>query len=255
MRIAKVIPIHKKNSKLIISNYRPISILSNLDKILEKLMYSRLMKFIDNQKILYLKQFGFWKEFSTSHAVISLIENIQKNVDDKQIACGVFIDLEKAFDTVGHTLLLNKLFYYGIRGIANRLFKSYSSNRTQYISINGFSSNHKLMKYGVPQGLVLGPLPFLIFINDLNYTIINSTTFHFADDIYLFNVKQSIKEINKSVNKDLESFLHWFNAKKLSLNVTKIKVDIFKAKGKVSDTDLKLKMCGKRLYPSHHENI
>ena len=92
----------------------------------------------------------FAKKVSTLHAIISLIENIQKGVDDKQIACGVFIDLEKAFDTVDHTLLLNKLSCYDIRGIANRWFRSYLSNRTQYVSINGFNSNHKLMKYGAP---------------------------------------------------------------------------------------------------------
>ena len=109
LKIAKVIPIHKKDSKLIVSNYRSISILSNLDKILEKLMHSRLMKFFDDQKILYLKQFGLRKYFSTSHAIISLIEKIQKSVDDKQIACGVFIDLEKAFDTVGNSINVSLL--------------------------------------------------------------------------------------------------------------------------------------------------
>ena len=155
-------------------------------------------------------------------------------------------------DTVDHTLFLNKLSYYGIRGIANRWFKSYLSNRTQYVSINGFNSNHKFMKYVVPQGSVLGPLLFLIFIYDLNYAIKTSATFHFADDTCLLNVKQSIKEINKSVNKDLKSLLHWLNANKISLNVTKTEVVIFRAKGKVFDTDLKLKMCGKKLYPSHH---
>ena len=109
-------------------------------------MHIRLMKFLDDQKILYLKQFGFRKHFSTSHTIISLIGNIQKSADDKKIACGVFIDLEKAFDTFNNTLFLNKLSYYGIRGVANRWFKSYLSNRTQYVSINGFNSNHKLMK-------------------------------------------------------------------------------------------------------------
>ena len=122
-----------------------------------------------------------------------------------------------------------------------------------YVCINGFDSNHKLMKYGVPQGsLLFGPLLFLIFINDLNYTIKNSTTFHFADDTCLLNVKQSVKEINKSVCKDLRSLLHWLNANKNSLNVTKTEVAIFRAKGKIFDTDLKLKMYGMKLYPSHH---
>ena len=99
---------------------------------------------------------------------IYLIENTQKSVDEKYSACGGFIELEKAFDIVDHTLLLNKLSYYGIRGIANRWFKSYLSNRTQYVSTNSFNSNHKSKKYGVPQSSVRGSFLFLTFINDLN---------------------------------------------------------------------------------------
>ena len=204
------------------------------------------MKFFDDQKILYSKQFGFQKQFSTPHTIISLIENIQKRVVDKQFACGIFIGLKKAFDTVDQTLLLSKLSYYGIRVIANMWFKSYLSNHTQYVSINDFNSNHELMKYGVPPGSVLESLLFLIFINDLHFAIKNSTTIHFADDTCFLNVRISIKEINKSVNKDLKSFLHWVHGNKVSLNVTKSEVAIFRAKGKVFDTDLKLKMCDKK---------
>ena len=108
------------------------------------------------------------------------------------------------------------------------------------------------MKHGVPQGLVLRPLLFLIFINELNFAFKNSTTFHFANDTCLLNVKQSIKEINKFLNKDLKILLHWLNANKISLHITKTEVIIFRAKGKVFDTDLKLKMCAKKLYPSRH---
>ena len=213
-------------------------------------MQSRLIKFFNDQKVLNLNQFGTINQFCT---IISLIKNIQKGLDDEQVACGVFIDLEKAFDTVNHTLQLNKLSYYGIRGIGNRWFKSCLGSHAQYVSNNGFNSNYILLKYGVPQTSVLGPLLFLIFINDVNYAIKNSTTFHFADDTYQLNFKLSIKETNKSGKKNLKNLLNWLNANKISLNVTKTEVVVIsRAKGKVFDTDLKLKMCVRKLYPSHH---
>ena len=109
LKVAKVIPIHKKDSKLECSNYRPISLLSNIDKILEKLMHNRLMKFLTEQKILYLKQFGFRKNFSTAHAIINLIDNIKDAIDKNKCACRLFIDLRKAFDKVDHEILFKKL--------------------------------------------------------------------------------------------------------------------------------------------------
>ena len=142
-KTAKVIPIHKKNSKLEVSNYRPISLLSNIDKSFEKLIHSRLIEFLEGKQILYYRQFGFRKDFSTNHAILTLLESIQKALDDGQFACGIFIDLEKAFDTVSHDILLEKLNHYGIRGIANDWFRSYLSDRTQFVSINGFNSDYK----------------------------------------------------------------------------------------------------------------
>ena len=252
LKTAKVIPIHKKNSKLEVSNYRPISLLSNIDKIFEKLMHSRLIEFLEEKQILYYRQFGFRKDFSTNHAILTLLESIQKALDDGQFACGIFIDLEKAFDTVSHDILLEKLNHYGIRGIANDWFRSYLSDRTQFISINGFNSDYKTVKYGVPQGSVLGPLLFLIFINDLNIAIKNSETFHFADDTCLLNIKDSIKKINKVVNKDLKFLIQWLHANKISLNVAKTEVIIFRRKKKQLDFDLNLKICGKKLQASSY---
>ena len=124
-----------------------------------------------------------------------MLESLQKALDDRQFASWIFIDLEKAFDTVSHDILLEKLNHYGIRGIANDWFRSYLSDRTQFVSIKGFNSDYKTVKYGVPQGSVLGPLLFLIFINDLNIEIKNSETIHFADDTCLLNIKDSIKKI------------------------------------------------------------
>ena len=127
-------------------------------------MHTRPTEFLEEKQILYYRQFGFRKDFSTNHAILTLLESIQKALDDEQFACGIFIDLGKAFGTVCHDILLEKLNHYGIRGIANDWFRSYLSDRTQFVSINGFNSDYKTVKYVVPQGSVLGPLLFLIFM-------------------------------------------------------------------------------------------
>ena len=164
MKTAKVIPIHKKDFKPEVLNYRPISLLSNIDKIFEKLMHSRLIEFLEEKQILYYKQFGFRKDFSTNHAILNLLEIIQKVLDDGQIACGIFIDLEKAFDTVSHDILLEILDHYGVRGISNDWFRSYLSDRSQFFSINGFNSDYKTIKCSVPHGFSsTRPLAFLNF--------------------------------------------------------------------------------------------
>ena len=141
-------------------NYRPISLLSNINKIVEKLMHKRLFNFLSKHDCIYKLQFGFRENHSTTHALINLTEEIRSSLDKNIFACGIFIDLQKAFDTVDHKILLSKLEHYGIRGISNNWFKSYLSNRKQHVSINGFLSSEEVMRYGVPQGSVLGPLLF-----------------------------------------------------------------------------------------------
>ena len=164
LKIAKTIPIYKKGSKIDLCNYRPISLLSNLNKILEKLMFNRLYKFLEDQNCIYNLQFGFRRKHSTIHALIGITEEIRKALDNNKFACGIFIDLQKAFDTVHHPTLITKLNHYGIRGKGNDWFKSYLSNRTQYVSIQGVDSGTEEIIFGVPQGSVLGPLLFLIYI-------------------------------------------------------------------------------------------
>ena len=185
-----------------------------------------------------------------SCALINITENIRKALDDGNIGCGVFVDLQKAFDTVDHKILLAKLNHCGIHGVSNDWFKSYLSNRNQYVSINGYESGLAALNCGIPQGSVLGPLLFLLYINDLNQAIKFCKVHHFADDTNLLCLSNSIKKLNKLVNADLKHLVNWLNANKISLNVKKTEMVIFKSKHKKFEGDLKIKFCGKRPYPT-----
>ena len=180
-------------------------------------MYRRLYTFLNNNNIIYDLQFGFRKQYSTSHALISITENIRKALDDGNIDCGVFVDLQKAFDTVDHQIPLAKLNHHVIRRVSNDWFKSYLSNPPQYVSINEYESDLATLNCGVPQGSVLGPLLFLLYIDDLNQAIKFCKILHFADDTNLLCLSNSIKKLNKLVNADLQHLANWLNTNKISL--------------------------------------
>ena len=173
--------------------------------------------------IIYDLQFGFRQQNSTSHALINITENIRKTLDDGNIGCGVFVDLQKAFDTVDHQILLAKLNHYGIRGVSNDWFKSNLSNRNQYVSVNEYEFYLAVINCGVPQGSVLGPLLFLLYINDLHQAITFCKVHHSADDTNLLCHSNSIKKLNKVDNADLKHLVNWLNANKISPNVKKLK--------------------------------
>ena len=135
-------------------------------------MHKRLYKFIEMNSLLHPLQFGFREKHSTLHTLVSLTESIKGSIDNGSYGCGIFIDLQKAFDTVNHQILLQNLEHYGIRGIANCWFLSYLSARKQYVSVNGHISDHLNISCGVPQGSVLGPLLFLLYINPITYGIL-----------------------------------------------------------------------------------
>ena len=253
LKISKVIPIFKdKGSDLDHTNFRPISLLSNINKIVEKIMHERLYTFLEKYKCIYEFQFGFRKGHSTTHALLDLTEEIRQHIDSNKFAIGVFIDLQKAFDTVDHHILLKKLHHYGVRGIANKWFESYLSNRQQFVTINGENSSLKPMQYGVPQGSVLGPLLFLVYINDLNNAVKYSKTRHFADDTNLLLANTSLKQLKKHLNLDLKALTQWLKANKISLNAGKTEILVFRNPKKPMNYDPKIKIDGKRIYPSKY---
>ena len=231
-KTARVVPIHKNGSTKEINNYRPISLLSIFSKIMEKIVAVRLNSFLELHSIIYPNQFGFRSGCSTTHALISITQAINRTTIDKQYGCGVFIDLKKAFDTVNHDILLLKLEHYGIRGVAYSWFKSYLSDRKQFVSLNGVDSNLKNISCGVPQGSVLGPLLFLLYINDLPNISSKLKFFLFADDTNIYFESKDLRNIEKIINIELKKFYEWLCINRLSLNISKTKFVVFHAPNK-----------------------
>lgn len=240
LKTAKVTPIFKAGDPSDPGNYRPISVLPCFSKILERIMYNRLYEYLVQNNILYKKQFGFQKKHSTEHALMELISEITNSFENNECTIGVFIDLSKAFDTVDHDILISKLENYGVTGTNLSWFKHYLTDRKQCVTYDEFLTETKRITCGVPQGSILGPLLFLIYINDLHKTSRLLDFILFADDTNLFYSHKDIKTLFQIVNNELELISDWFIANKLSLNVKKTKYIFFCKNSKLDNLPLKL---------------
>lgn len=157
LKRSRVVPIHKAGDKTLKTNYRPISVLPAFSKIFERLVYNRLFNFLTLHNIIYENQFGFLPKKSTTHALISFVNEIINAFESNKFSCGIFLDLSKAFDTLDHDILLLKMQHYGIRDIAYSWFQNYLTDRCQYVSIANCNSHLRTNNTGVPQGSILGP--------------------------------------------------------------------------------------------------
>ena len=226
--------------KKVFSNYRPVSLLPQFSKILERLFNNRLMNFVDKFEILYEGQFGFRNNMSTLQALCQLTEEITSAIDHSLYTAGVFIDPKKAFDTINHDILANKLQHYGIRDPALDWIKNYLSNRKQLVQIDNINSQLKGIGCGVPQGSILGPTLFILYINDM-CKVSNILKFIlYADDTNIFYSGKNLKEVCKTVTEELKKLRVWFMINKLSLNIAKTNFIIFHSKGGTNDVEIKI---------------
>lgn len=221
LKISSVVPVFKKGSTDVANDFRPISILSTFSKIFEKFLHIEFSNHLNSHNAITASQFGFKHGVSTDIAIAKLLENVYKGLNQNLYGIGVFLDLQKAFDLVKHEILLEKLHHYGIRGSLLSLVRSFLFNRKQYVIINNSKSDILPIRIGTPQGSILSPLLFLIFIND----IVNSSNILkfnlFADDTCIYLNHSNIQDLFSTFNIELGKISLWIKANKLSLNVKK----------------------------------
>ena len=220
-KISKVTPIYKKGPKHDMNNYRPISVISTIAKVMEKIAHNQLYLYLQNENILSPSQHGFRQGHSTVTALLEITDRLYHNIDIGELNGVIFLDLRKAFDTIDHRIMLKKLRCYGIAGTAHNWFSSYLSNRSQYCQVDGNLSQPSSVLGGIPQGSILGPLLFLLYINDLPNCLSDTKCNMFADDTQLDRSSSDVNIVTNALNNDLKNVSDWLSTNKLSLNTEK----------------------------------
>ena len=229
---AVITPIHKTGKKADPGNYRPISLLGSFSKILERVVHRRIVHYIESYHLISNAQFGFRQGKSTEDAVLNLTNTVASNLDGKRACIGVFLDLAKAFDTVSIPILLRKLELLGFRGQSLQWFKSYLTGRSQYVKVDGHQSDSRAINYGVPQGSILGPTLFTLYINDLMYLDLkNATTICYADDTAILFYGNTWQQVRNQTEKGLTKVAGWLRDNLLTLNASKTKFLCFHKTG------------------------
>ena len=233
-KIARVIPIFKDGDKSAKENYRPISVLPVVSRLFEKLVYNQLYEYLNSNDLLAPSQSGFRSLHSTATALLKCTNDWYSSLDVGKHVGVIFVDLKKAFDTVDHKILVQKLAHYGIHSSELMWFKSYLSNRSQFTRVNGVDSKVQNIDIGVPQGSCLGPLLFLLYINDLPKITNNAKVYMYADDTSLSLQNHSMSQLNRALNQDLLALDKWLRGNKLSLNVAKTHSMVISTKRKLA---------------------
>ena len=246
LKMGKVVPIHKKGNRHDPNNYRPISLLSAINKIIEKVLYKRLYEFFEKFNIIFRYQFGFRQDYSTTMALIEITDLIRQQIENKNVTVGIYIDLTKAFDLVNHSILMQKLENYGVRDKALKLIRSYLTERTQYTFVDSSKSDIRYIECGVPQGSVLGPLLFLIYVNDF----VNCTDAKmrlFADDTNVFISDKDPAVAKQQAEECLQKLNSWLSANKLLLSEQKTNFSVFMPHNKIVPDFLNTIRIGRKL--------
>ena len=256
-KLTNVIPLPKEGDLTKCTNYRPISLLPLPGKLIEKIVHERISNFLENHTLLDPNQGGFRKNNSTINSISNFTDHIYNSINEKQVSISVFIDFSKAFDTVNHKILLEKLKHLGIKHNSLLWIKNYLTNRQQRTMINNVYSDYGKIECGVPQGSILGPLLFLVYINDLRNCLNHSKSFLYADDTVLIESCCDIYTSHLNLQADLDNIANWCKGNKLTINTKKTKSMLFGSNKKLKNTRLpNLKLNGNDLeYVTHYKYL